>query len=138
MLRLNVPDKYAMERTGHSTNNMLKNVYQHTMDDKAVAVADAVDGFFESEFHLQFICKSRVLTEDNLQISQVMRKQVSQKALANTRKTPQPLRLRGFFIGGGGGSRTRVRKHFNRTFSGRSQDLNIPSAQGHLTDLTLW
>lgn len=40
--------------------------------------------------------------------------------------------------GGGGGSRTRVRKHFNRTFSGRSQDLNIPSAQGHLTDLTLW
>ena len=52
MLRLNVPDKYAMERTGHSTNNMLKNVYQHTMDDKAVAVADAVDGFFESEFHL--------------------------------------------------------------------------------------
>lgn len=84
------------------------------------------------------ICKSRVLTEDNLQISQVMRKQVSQKTLANTRKTPQPLRLRGFFIGGGGGSRTRVRKHFNRTFSGRSQDLNIPSAQGHLTDLTLW
>lgn len=52
MLRLNVPDKYAMERMGHSTNNMLKNVYQHTMDDKAVAVADAVDGFFESEFHL--------------------------------------------------------------------------------------
>ena len=44
------------------------------------------------------ICKSRVLTEDNLQISQVMRKQVSQKALANTRKTPQPLRLRGFLL----------------------------------------
>lgn len=43
-----------------------------------------------------------------------------------------------FLFGGGGGSRTRVRKHFNRTFSGRSQDLNIPSAQGHLTDLTLW
>lgn len=47
------------------------------------------------------ICKSRVLTEDNLQISQVMRKQVSQKALANTRKTPQPLRLRGFLLSGG-------------------------------------
>ena len=27
-----------------------------------------------------------------------MRKQVSQKTLANTRKTPQPLKLRGFFI----------------------------------------
>ena len=31
-----------------------------------------------------------------------MRKQVSQKTLANTRKTPQPLKLRGFFIGGAG------------------------------------
>ena len=29
-----------------------------------------------------------------------MRKQVRLKALANTRKTPQPLKLRGFFIGG--------------------------------------
>ena len=61
---------------------------------------------------------------------------------------PQPIHKRklilvkeefdAFSFGGGGGSRTRVRKHFNRTFSGRSQDLNIPSAQGHLTDLTLW
>lgn len=74
------------------------------MDDKAVAVADAVDGFLNPNFICNFICKSRVLTEDNLQISQVMRKQVSQKTLANTRKTPQPLKLRGFFIGGGGGS----------------------------------
>ena len=40
-----------------------------------------------------------------------------------------------FLFGGGGGSRTRVRKRFNRTFSGRSQDSGIPSAQGHLTDL---
>ena len=47
------------------------------------------------------------------------------------------LHLSSTHFGGGGGSRTRVRKHFNRTFSGRSQDLNIPSAQGHLTDLTL-
>lgn len=61
---------------------------------------------------------------------------------------PQPIHKRKLVLveeefdassfGGGGGSRTRVRKHFNRTFSGRSQDLNIPSAQGHLTDLTLW
>ena len=61
---------------------------------------------------------------------------------------PQPIHKRKLILvkeefdassfGGGGGSRTRVRKHFNRTFSGRSQDLNIPSAQGHLTDLTLW
>ena len=61
---------------------------------------------------------------------------------------PQPIHKRKLILvkeefdassfGGGGGSRTRVRKHFNRTFSGRSQDLNIPSVQGHLTDLTLW
>ena len=58
MLRLNVPDKYAMERMGHSTNNMLKNVYQHTMNDKAVAVADAVDGFLNPNF----ICNSSAKT----------------------------------------------------------------------------
>ena len=34
----------------------------------------------------------------------------------------------GLIFGGGGGSRTRVRKRLNRTFSGRSQDLSIPSA----------
>lgn len=43
----------------------------------------------------------------------------------------------GIPYGGGGGSRTRVRKRFNRTFSGRSQVLSIPSTQGHLTDLAL-
>ena len=51
MLALNVPDKYAMERMGHATNNMLKNVYQHTMQDKAQAVADVVGNFFEQQLH---------------------------------------------------------------------------------------
>ena len=46
MLALNVPDKYAMERMGHATNNMLKNVYQHTMKDKQDEVADLVDKYF--------------------------------------------------------------------------------------------
>lgn len=32
MLAMGIPDKYAMERMGHATTNMLKNVYQHTMD----------------------------------------------------------------------------------------------------------
>ena len=46
-----------------------------------------------------------------------------------TKGIPQTQRFAGFlFIGGGGGSRTRVRKRLNRTFSGRSQDLSIPSA----------
>lgn len=46
MLELNVPDKYAMERMGHATNNMLKTVYQHTMDQKAQQVADQLDDYF--------------------------------------------------------------------------------------------
>lgn len=49
MLQLNVPDKYAMERMGHSTNNMLKNVYQHTFDEKAAEVAVAVDNYFSQK-----------------------------------------------------------------------------------------
>lgn len=33
MLAEGIPDKYAMERMGHSSTNMLRNVYQHTMSD---------------------------------------------------------------------------------------------------------
>lgn len=33
MMAEGIPDKYAMERMGHATTNMLKNVYQHTMSD---------------------------------------------------------------------------------------------------------
>ena len=39
MLALEVPDKYAMELMGHSTNNMLKTVYQHIFEDKQNQVA---------------------------------------------------------------------------------------------------
>lgn len=46
MLMLGVPDKYAMERMGHASTNMLKNVYQHTMTSKSDEVADTVDNFF--------------------------------------------------------------------------------------------
>ncbi|MCD7903275.1 MAG: site-specific integrase [Oscillospiraceae bacterium] len=48
MLALGVPDKYAMERMGHATNNMLKNVYQHTMKDKQEEVSNAVDDYFKN------------------------------------------------------------------------------------------
>lgn len=51
MLALNVPDKYAMERMGHATNNMLKTVYQHTMKDKQEEVSDLVDNYFTSKLH---------------------------------------------------------------------------------------
>lgn len=47
MPALNVPDKYAMRRMGHATNNMLKTVYQHTMSEKEQEVNSVVDGYFE-------------------------------------------------------------------------------------------
>lgn len=52
MLALGVPDKYAMERMGHASTNMLKNVYQHTMKSKAEEVADMVDSYFEKNLHM--------------------------------------------------------------------------------------
>lgn len=46
MLSLNIPDKYAMERMGHATNNMLKTVYQHTMQEKEDSVDAALSEYF--------------------------------------------------------------------------------------------
>lgn len=42
MAALNVPPKYAQERMGHATMDMLNRVYQHVMDKKRDAVADAI------------------------------------------------------------------------------------------------
>lgn len=52
MLALGVPDKYAMERMGHATNNMLKTVYQHTIKEKQIEVANAVDNYFTRNLHM--------------------------------------------------------------------------------------
>lgn len=51
MLMLGVPDKYAMERMGHASPNMLKSVYQHTMKTKSDEVADMVDDYFNQNLH---------------------------------------------------------------------------------------
>lgn len=48
MLKLGVPDKYAMERMGHATNNMLKTVYQHTMSDERASVEAKVNDYFSA------------------------------------------------------------------------------------------
>ena len=40
---LGVPNKYAMRRMGHATDNMLKTVYQHTMDDKQIEFDNLID-----------------------------------------------------------------------------------------------
>lgn len=44
LLALGVPDKYAMQRMGHATTNMLKTVYQHIMDDKEKEVSALIQG----------------------------------------------------------------------------------------------
>ena len=49
MLMLGIPDKYSMQRMGHATNNMLKTVYQHTMDRKMVESTNALDQYFYSK-----------------------------------------------------------------------------------------
>lgn len=48
MLALNVPDKYATERMGHSTNHMLKTVYQHTMKSEQEKISEKIDAYFTS------------------------------------------------------------------------------------------
>lgn len=46
LLKLGVPDLYAIRRTGHSTTNMLKNVYQHVMSDRDKEVAESINQHF--------------------------------------------------------------------------------------------
>lgn len=51
MLALGVPNRYAQERMGHATDNMLKTVYQHTMKEEQIAVAQKVDAYFEQKVY---------------------------------------------------------------------------------------
>lgn len=48
MLKLNVPDKYAMERMGHSTNHMLKNVYQHVFHSEQQNISNKINEFYNN------------------------------------------------------------------------------------------
>ena len=52
MLALGVPDKYAMERMGHSTADMLKRVYQHVMGDKSDEVAKTISNKMTDTFSI--------------------------------------------------------------------------------------
>lgn len=47
LLSLGVPDKYAMARMGHSTPTMLKQVYQHLMQDKSTSIDDQLNAYFK-------------------------------------------------------------------------------------------
>lgn len=57
MLALGIPDKYAMQRMGHATNNMLKTVYQHTMKSKREEVDDTIDNYFDQILHTELHTK---------------------------------------------------------------------------------
>jgi integrase len=46
MLKLGIPNKYAMERGGWSTDATLKQVYQHTFSDERKVVDSMIDDFF--------------------------------------------------------------------------------------------
>lgn len=47
MKALNIPDKYAMERGGWSTDNVLKSVYQSTFSDERQKYDTIIDNHFE-------------------------------------------------------------------------------------------
>lgn len=51
LLALGIPDKYAMQRMGHATPNMLKNVYQHLMQDKQQEVTNAINQALADRFN---------------------------------------------------------------------------------------
>lgn len=48
MLRLGVPDKYAMERGGWSSTNIMKSVYQHTFTDERKNIDKRIDDYFDN------------------------------------------------------------------------------------------
>ena len=48
MLQLNIPEKYAMERGGWKTPNVMKDVYQHTFSSERIEVDDKMDSYFEN------------------------------------------------------------------------------------------
>ena len=48
---LGIPDKYAMHRMGHKTDNMLKTVYQHIMRDKEDQFSDQINERMEEMYN---------------------------------------------------------------------------------------
>lgn len=48
MLALGIPDKYAMQRMGHATTNMLKTVYQHILENAKNEQDDKVNEYMKT------------------------------------------------------------------------------------------
>lgn len=59
MAALGVPNLYAQERGGWSTDHTLKRVYQHTFSQQRIEVDKMVDSFFESKVQQKIEHKSR-------------------------------------------------------------------------------
>ena len=53
MLMLNIPDKYAMERGGWSTDHILKSVYQQTFSNERLKVDQTIDKYFNTIIDLE-------------------------------------------------------------------------------------
>ena len=47
MLKLKIPDKYAMERGGWKTDHVMKEVYQKTLSDERLVVDSQINAYFE-------------------------------------------------------------------------------------------
>ena len=50
MAMLNIPDKYAMERGGWSTDYVMKRIYQHTFSDERKAADEKINNYFNSVY----------------------------------------------------------------------------------------
>jgi hypothetical protein len=48
MLALGIPDKYAMERGGWSSDHIMKSVYQHTFSEERRKADEKIDDYFNS------------------------------------------------------------------------------------------
>ena len=50
MLASGIPNKYAMQRMGHATENMLQRVYQHTISEKEQEITDQINQYLSNTF----------------------------------------------------------------------------------------
>ncbi|MBT3319324.1 MAG: site-specific integrase [Clostridia bacterium] len=53
MLSEGVPNRYAQDRLGHATDDMLKKVYQHIFDDKNTTVNLIIEDFFKANIKVK-------------------------------------------------------------------------------------
>lgn len=58
MLALGIPDKYAMQRMGHATQNMLKNVYQHLISEKEKQVNSEINSYMKKAYDTKYDTES--------------------------------------------------------------------------------